>query len=205
MRHLLYAFLILCFVVALSACDSEVTEVPENPVPADTTRFDSTEIKADTDLHTVAEAYEIWSSGLGNSVRVVGYIVGNYVGTQGSSVQFSAPFGSESNLILADDSDATASSRLFAVSLKNGSEMRLVLNLKEHPELLHRRLVVQGEIETYFGNAGMRSVEQWTLLEPSVTPDTPVPAPVDTVATDSNAVPIDTAGEVINTGRLPLK
>lgn len=205
MRRLLYATVFLCLVTGFTACDSEVTETPEKKETADTVTTDSTEIKSDTDMHTVTEAYSAWQTGLKQNMRVVGYIVGDYVGTQTGSLQLAAPFSSESNLILADDSLTTSGDMLFAVALKAGSEMRLQLNLKAHPELLHRRLVVQGVVETYFGKAGMRDVELWFLTDDQTEPVTPTPTPADTVPTDTNAVPIDTVGEVINIGRLPLK
>lgn len=205
MRRLLYASVILCLFTGFAACDDEVTEVPEKEVPTDTVATDSTEIKSDTDWHTVSEAYRVWQTGLKQNIRVVGYIVGDYAGTQTGSLQLTPPFNSESNLILSDDSLTTQPDRLFAVALNAGSEMRLQLNLKNHPELLHRRLVVQGVVETYFGNAGMRDVEMWLLTDAQADPFTPNPTPADTVPADTNAVPIDTAGEVINIGRLPLK
>ena len=156
----------ILLLMLLTACDEPLSlDTPPEIPPADSTEIVIPDDQADTVSHTVSEAQAIYTGGSRGPCAVQGYIVGCVDGLDIDRAQFDPPFRVPSNLLLADDSTERRPGHCFAVALKNGSAMRNALNLTDHPELWHCRLMVYGELGVYFGQVGMRSPEYWQLLD----------------------------------------
>ena len=94
-------------------------------------------------------------------VWVCGYIVGGDLSR--TSVSFSPPFSSGSNLAVASRSSVSSRESCIAVSVPAG-DIRDVLSLAEHPENIGRRVYLKGDIvESYFGLVGVKNVTDCVL------------------------------------------
>ena len=104
-----------------------------------------------TDLPLSIGAKDVW---------VVGYIVGGDVTT--SKVNFTPPFEEISNLAVSDNPDAASRAECAAVQLSSG-EIRDALNLVNNPDNVGRRLYIKGDIEEYYGSAGVKNIKEFQL------------------------------------------
>jgi len=89
---------------------------------------------------------------------VKGYIVGaaEYITGTGNVFHFESPFGSvTTNLFIADDPNESNPSNVFVVQLPSG-EIRNILNLIDHPTNHKKQVMVRGNLESYFGQPGMK-------------------------------------------------
>lgn len=94
-------------------------------------------------------------------VWVYGYIVGGDLSR--TSMSFSAPFSSDTNLALAVRSSVSSKESCISVSLPSG-EIRDVLNLVDHPDNLGRRVSIKGDVvESYFGIVGLKNVTGYRM------------------------------------------
>ena len=87
---------------------------------------------------------------------VKGYIVGCVEDKSISSATFSAG-SSQTNILIAASDNETSTANCMAVQLPTG-DIRTKLNLNDNPGNLHKAVVLYGNIETYFGQVGMKSV-----------------------------------------------
>ena len=92
---------------------------------------------------------------------VQGYIVGSVVNgastvTSPSDIDWSAPFTSATNVVIADDPNETNIGNCLFVNLPAGKPLRTEVNLLDHPDNLGKRLAVNGKLRTYFAQAGLR-------------------------------------------------
>lgn len=94
-------------------------------------------------------------------VWVCGYIVGGDLTR--SSMSFSPPFSSATNLAIAARSSVSSRESCIAVSLPGG-ELREKISLADHPENLGRRVYFKGDIvESYFNLVGIKNVTECVL------------------------------------------
>ena len=94
-------------------------------------------------------------------VWVKGYIVGGDLTS--SSISFSTPFSSATNLAIAARSSASSKESCMSVSLPSG-KIRDALNLVDRPQLLGRQVCLKGDIvESYFGIPGLKNVSDYTI------------------------------------------
>lgn len=94
-------------------------------------------------------------------VWVCGYIVGGDLSK--TSVTFSPPFSSESNLAISARSSASSRESCMAVSIPAG-EIRAGLSLVAHPENIGRRVYLKGDIVgSYFNLVGLKNVTDYVL------------------------------------------
>lgn len=94
-------------------------------------------------------------------VWVCGYITGGDLGK--SSISFSPPFASRTNIAISARSTASGREACLSVSLPSG-DVRDALNLVDHPENLGRRIYLNGDIvESYFGLTGIKNVSDYVL------------------------------------------
>ena len=102
----------------------------------------------------------------GHSVK--GYIVG-YVRKNKNTISqtsFKLVLPSETNIVLADSPEEKDYNNCIAVELsKNHIETRNALNLKDHPENLHRCVIVEGTIEIYMGALGVKNTRAYSFPE----------------------------------------
>ena len=104
------------------------------------------------EARTSAGAEDVW---------VTGYVVGGDLSR--SSMSFSPPFESATNLAIAARSSVTAKESCLSVELPSG-KVRDALNLPAHPELLGRRIYLKGDIvDSYFGLTGIKNVNDFVV------------------------------------------
>jgi len=73
-----------------------------------------------------------------------------------SDIDFSAPFSSATNVLLADSPNETNYMNCVAVNLPSGTPLRAQVNLLDNPGNKGKLLNVNGTLRTYFGIAGLR-------------------------------------------------
>ena len=94
-------------------------------------------------------------------VWVYGYIAGGDCTSTGCS--FSAPFKSATNLLLAPGTSSVSKEDCLAAQLPKG-DIRLALNLADHPENLSHLLYVKGDlVPKYFGIPGIQNISDYRL------------------------------------------
>ena len=86
---------------------------------------------------------------------IEGYIVGYWYNN-------AAVFGTDnalaSNISIANTADETNGKFTAPVQLKSGSDLRAQLNLKDNPSNLGMKVVLAGEVDTYFTVAGVKNL-----------------------------------------------
>lgn len=102
----------------------------------------------------------------GNNVVawVKGYIVGavksgdahNTV-TSNDDIDWSAPFGRATNVLIADDASCNEVANCLIVKMPSGSALRSQVNLIDHPDNLGLQLIVNGTLKNAFGRSGLDS------------------------------------------------
>ncbi len=102
---------------------------------------------------TVAQAIAS-NSGL---AIVKGYIVGFIDGKSIDGAQFSSAATVETNIIIADNPDESDISKCLPVQLPSG-DVRNKVNLKSNPGNYKKLVFLTGNLEKYFGAAGLKSV-----------------------------------------------
>lgn len=113
---------------------------------------------------TVAEA--IARNNSEEMVWVKGFINGSMTFNDdftGHVFESFAPFSEVGNITIADSEQENDRSRMVAVQLLVGSDVRRILNLKEHPENLGKRVAVFGRLTKYFSDAGLKDVTLFIL------------------------------------------
>lgn len=183
MRHALYLFVILPFL--FFSCGDIVLEETEDTstLPNDTNTSENP-----TDTLTVATLNEAKDS---TKVVLRCYIVGYMSAMNASSPTFSAEDAVASNIVVADEpypnqnasslenelsrssgnvSSASKDALFAAVQLPNNSAVRQGLNLQDHPELLHKCVLLTGIKMTYFRHPGLKPAKAFKILEDVPTP-----------------------------------
>lgn len=123
-----------------------------------TLAFGGTGTKADP--YTVAEA--IAKNNDGSTAFVKGFIVGTVKAelstvTSNDEIDWVAPFGRNSAVLIADSKDTRDISQCVFVNLPGGP-IRDEVNLMSNPTNIGRWLNVQGVLRTYFGQIGLRDL-----------------------------------------------
>ncbi|MDE6229323.1 MAG: hypothetical protein K2M40_05995, partial [Muribaculaceae bacterium] len=98
----------------------------------------------------------------GTSAWIKGYIVGA-MNTTGYKLEVVAPFTVASNVYLADSATETDEKKMVPVQLVGGSDIRNAVNLKDNPDNLGKELMIQGKLETYFQQPGLKTPTAYKL------------------------------------------
>lgn len=94
-------------------------------------------------------------------VWVSGYVVGGDLTS--SSASFEGPFSSRTCLLLGPRSSTTDRKSCISVQLPSG-EVRDALNLLDNPELLGRKIMINGDIvPSYYGLVGLKNCSDYRL------------------------------------------
>ena len=110
--------------------------------------------------YSVGQARSKASSGE-KGVWVYGYIAGGDLTSK--SCSFSAPFKSNTNLVLAPDKNTADRESCLAVQLSQG-DIRDALNLVDHSELLGKLVYLKGNlVEKYYGLPGLQGLSGYRL------------------------------------------
>lgn len=116
-------------------------------------------IPQEGDTLTVTQALKVSP---GDWVAVKGYIVGYINGTAMSKAVFGAPMKDENtNIIIANTPDEQDHTRCMPIQLEKGSAERARYNLLLYPELLGKKLLVEGALTTYFRVNGFKHPNLW--------------------------------------------
>lgn len=110
--------------------------------------------------YTVAEAM----SNLGASGWVEGYIVGAFKSSTMNSFSPDPSDASTSNLALADSKNETNISHIIPVQLPTG-KIRDALNLSTNPANLNKKVMIKGNLGSYFSVTGVRDLTDYSLTE----------------------------------------
>lgn len=122
----------------------------------------------ETDPYNVSAA--IAKAGTG-SAWVKGYIVGSMNANDNYTFENVAPFSMASNVYIADSPTEEKTSRMIPVQLVGGSEIRSAVNLVDNPGNLGKILMIQGSLENYFSQPGLKAPTAFKLDgQGSVTP-----------------------------------
>ena len=115
---------------------------------------------------------------------VKGYIVGavksgdahNSV-TSNDDIDWAAPFGRATNVLIADDASCNDIAGCLIVKMPSGSALRTKVNLVDHPDNLGKELLVYGTLKYGFGQPGVDSpgTESDFVFEGGDTPTPPDP------------------------------
>lgn len=101
-----------------------------------------------------------------NNMWMEGYIVGFVNGRTMKSTVFDT--GSvATNIVIAERADESETEMCVPVQLSNGSksnkETRSALNLKDHPEMLGKKVKIKGDIAKYMGGVGIRNAKEYVF------------------------------------------
>ncbi len=179
-------------VATVGATGGDTPDVPSYPT--------GSEAEPLTVNNFIADGAPAKDHGIPNTY-VAGYIVGS-IDTSDSSAyvnQFSAPFTSQTNILIAQNADETDVKKCIPVQLPAG-DIRTALNLNENPGNLGKVVVLCGTRETYFSAPGLKSVKSYTL--DGEIPDTPDNPSDDTKAIYSGLTS-NADDWTINDGTLP--
>ena len=114
----------------------------------------------------------------GTAAWVQGYIVGWVEGADISAgSHFEVPSSSASNVLIAASATETDYTKCIPVQLVNGTDIRAQVNLKDNPGNLGKVLKIQGSLEAYFRQPGIKAPTAFELSGTTGgdTPDTPTP------------------------------
>lgn len=155
---LLMPFTTACSKIELPSDDDE-TDIPI-PGPDDP---GGEEPQVPGDTLTVEQALQAADE---QEVVVKGYIVG-YVarGTTLKGLEFGCPTDkANTNMLIASTPEQTDTTKCMPVLLAKGGALsvRENLNLYDHPENLHRPIVIDGWLRDYYGVRGLRVVYEYS-------------------------------------------
>ncbi|MDE6118247.1 MAG: hypothetical protein K2F82_00085 [Muribaculaceae bacterium] len=111
--------------------------------------------------YTVQQAISFASSGRTENGWVEGYIVGTVAPevtevTRNEDIQFNAPFIMANTLVIADSPDCRDFAECLLVSLPEGSLLASAGNLVDNPELLGRKMGIDGRFASDLGMAAVQ-------------------------------------------------
>lgn len=138
----------------------------EGELPADTTEYDGY-------AYTVSQLLN--KHPMGETVRVIGYIVG-YAKSSINKPFFQIPIdGPNTNMLLADSPETSTGNLCITVQLStSGLNFREQLNLFENPEMYKARIAIEGTCDKYMNTIGIRPVDDYIYpLEEGELPENP--------------------------------
>ena len=122
--------------------DENEDENPDTPQHPDATY---------TDTLSIAEGIQLQSDSKYNQVYIKGYIIGYTTSNRliYHTLDDIRKTSARSNVVLADNIEEQKPDNMIAVELANGSYIQQAVNLVDHPENLHRTLIVKGAMKEY--------------------------------------------------------
>ncbi len=144
-------------------------DTPVNPGQGDGTEANPYSVDA---VIAGATGTEVWTKGY-----IVGWVEGQVLA---EGAHFDATNVTvQSNILIAASADVKDVAKCVPVQLPVG-DVRSALNLKDHAANLGKEVLLKGNLEKYFGTAGIKSTTAYKM-DGAETPDTPV-GPVEAVS-----------------------
>lgn len=107
----------------------------------------------------------------GSEKWVEGYLVGVYeTNIDPFTPSFTAPFNTNSNVIMADSPDETNISNCLVVQLPYG-DIRAAVNLRDNGANLGKQIKLRGNLLSYFGSPGLKDTDGYWLDGTGINPD----------------------------------
>lgn len=107
---------------------------------------------------TVAEALQL--QGSEDTFWVQGYIVGavkkSKMATSNDNIDWEAPFSWERSVLIADNIQERDLANCVVVELPADTQLRTLVNLKDHPENFGGQLTVKGRLDAYLSHEGVK-------------------------------------------------
>lgn len=153
---------------SLSALVISVTQKGKTSTPSGN---DGTEAKP----YTVTEA--IAKQDNGTDVWVKAFIVGSTNSGGSFSPQFSTDNASGTNIVVAETKGETDKANVLVVQLSSGGAARTDLNLASNAGKYKAEVLLKGNLEKYFGTAGLKGVKEYKLITAGEGGSTPTPNP----------------------------
>ncbi|MDX9853999.1 MAG: DUF5689 domain-containing protein [Tenuifilaceae bacterium] len=126
-----------------------------------------------TGTGTKVDPYDV-AAVLGGATGIVwvkGYLVGVLEGQDLASASFTAPFTSQSNVMLAASPNETNMANCIPVQLVYGTAPRTAVNLNQNGSLYKQEIMLRGNLEAYFGVKGMKGTDGYWYNGTGVDPD----------------------------------
>ena len=127
-----------------------------------------------SELTPFSAAQVVAGSATGTSAWVKGYIVGFIPDKYASEAVFGADATVQTNVMIAATPDETDYNKCVPLQLPAGA-IRTALNLQSHPENYLKVVSVQGSIEKYFGQMGVKALTAYAFEDG----ESPAPPAVD--------------------------
>ena len=118
-----------------------------------------------TSPYSIGEAQTL---GHGKEVWIEGYIVGSVKGSMKNGCNYTSDATTAANIILADTlliGNTDDYLYCLPVELPSNSIEREELNLYDNPELHHRKIRIQGDLNLYYSVVGLRKVSDYSFNE----------------------------------------
>ncbi|MDE6801284.1 MAG: hypothetical protein K2J06_00775, partial [Muribaculaceae bacterium] len=128
---------------------------PDDPTPP-------ADVEGDGSAEAPFNVAAVIGGATGTDVWVKGFIVGSVTDKDLTSAVFGDSPASTTNILIAASADETDITKCVAVQLPAG-EVRNALNLSANPGNYKVEVTVKGNLEKYFGTAGVKSVTEYTL------------------------------------------
>ncbi|MCM1293074.1 MAG: DUF6359 domain-containing protein [Bacteroides sp.] len=134
--------------------DDSGTTTPDNP--------SNPEGPGDGSADKPFDCSQVIGGATGTGVWVTGYIVGAVNDKSISDAAFAAPFSLNTNILIAATPNETNAANCVPVQLPAGN-VRTALNLVDHADLLGKQVTLKGNLEKYFGQAGIKSTSDYVM------------------------------------------
>lgn len=112
--------------------------------------------------YTVAEAQANQGR---TGVWLQGFIVGSFKSSSMGSFTNDVSEASDSNMALADNQNETDISNIIPVQLPTGSSIREALNLQDNPDNFNKKVMIRGDLASYFGAIGLRNPIEYQFID----------------------------------------
>lgn len=187
MKNLLSLLFITVFAVSSF---SQVTNMNIHKTDGSTTSFDIAEVDSVTYTTTTPPSGGTFASpitvtdaianNVGNLVWVQGFIVG-VIETGGTDnlASLTAPFSTNSNVYIAPSAAETDTNNMLIVQLPSGA-VRTATNLVDNGSVLGLEIKYRGNLQAYFGVAGLKSTDGYWFIasDTGVDPDYVAPGTI---------------------------
>ncbi len=166
-----------------AACEASAASalpLTATPKPASTIPDDLTGDGTFANPYTIADLRRCWCASSNESTFEDAWVSGFIVGwadmdagyrLSAASLRLAADGASASNIVLADAPTAVDVSQCAGVNLSTATRrrkaVRAALNLSDNPQMLGRKVYVQGDVLRYGGETGMKRTDEYRYCDES--------------------------------------